>query len=283
MKIGIASWTFEALPLKDVAALSKALGFERMDIAGFVGRGRCSCNPFEAAAQPDRQADRLLRELEPFGMSVPDYFPQPGATLSRSALNDPDAAVRSRNREMLEGVLTFCKLAGIPGITLSPGVNHPHVPFERNVETSAAEFAWLAERAASAGITVRVEPHAQAIADTPERIMYILERAPGVKVTLDYAHFLLQYIEMDRIHKLLPFTDHVHVRQARMGKLQTRTEEGIIDYADIAARLKKLDYQGVFSLEYVHMDWYDCNQVDCIQETLKTKAILESALQGSTR
>jgi sugar phosphate isomerase/epimerase len=113
-----------------------------------------------------------------------------------------------------------------------------------------------------------------AIADTPERTLEILEYAPGTKVTLDYAHFMLQYVSMERSHTLLPFTDHMHVRQSRMGKMQTRTEEGTIDYVDIIAKLKTFNYQGVFSLEYVNMDWFDCNQVDTISETLKTTNIL---------
>ncbi len=281
MELGVTAWSFESLTLKDTLALCSGLGFSRVDIPAFRERGRNGFDPFEVGERPQQHADSLLRELAPYGMEVPDFFPQFGASLHESSLNDPDPAVRARNRETIRGIIRFCQLAGIPGISLSPGVHHEQVSFEQNLDTSAQEFAILAEMAVDSGVTIRVEPHMHAIADTPERTLYLLHRASGAKVTLDYAHFMLQYISMDRIHKLLPHTDHVHVRQARMGKMQTRTEEGEIDYADIAARLAVCGYPGVLSIEYVNMDWYDCNQVDCISETLKTKAALERALARS--
>lgn len=74
MKLCITAWTFELLPLNDCLALSRALGFQRIDIAGFHNRGRNSLEPDEVGKHPDMFADRLKRELELFEMVV-SFFP----------------------------------------------------------------------------------------------------------------------------------------------------------------------------------------------------------------
>ncbi len=80
---------------------------------------------------------------------------------------------------------------------------------------------------------------------------------------------------MERIHKMIPHTGHVHIRQARPGKLQTRFVEGTIDFVDVAKRLQAANYPYALSIEYVCSDWYDINNVDTLTETLVTKEALE--------
>lgn len=70
----------------------------------------------------------------------------------------------------MKGIIRFCRLTGIPGISLSPGVHHTQVEFAQNLETSVKEFQYLTALAGEAGITIRVEPHMHAIADTPETV-----------------------------------------------------------------------------------------------------------------
>ena len=114
------------------------------------------------------------------------------------------------------------------------------------------------------------------VADTPELALNLLERAPGVKLALDYTHFVLQYISLERIHPLLPHAGHFHIRSARPGKLQTRWIEGTIDYFDIINRLKALKYEHCLSIEFVCQDWYDGFQLDTLNETMLAKAALEA-------
>jgi hypothetical protein len=85
----------------------------------------------------------------------------------------------------------------------------------------------------------------------------------------------LQYIPDERIHPLLAHTDHFHIRPARPGKLQSRLDENTIDFVDIVNRLKALNYQRCLSVEFVCMTWYDCNQVDCLTETIFVKDLLQ--------
>lgn len=280
MKLSVTTWSFETLSLDATLAIAKGLGFENVDIAGFHQRGRCSLEPDEVGANPDGFADDLNALMEKWNLKPVDYFPQFGAGLEERAANHPDPESRRKNRESIKGIARFCALTGIPGITVSPGVNHLNYTLQQNLEVSAREMKAYSEIAGEHGVVIRVEPHMQSCADTPEWTLEILEHAPDCRVTLDYGHFLLQYIDMERSHALIPHTDHVHVRQARGGKLQTRTQEGEIDYADIIDRLARVGFSGCLSIEYVCIPWYDCNQVDCITETVLTKEAIEPHLRA---
>ncbi|MBI4551625.1 MAG: sugar phosphate isomerase/epimerase [Candidatus Latescibacteria bacterium] len=275
MRLTVSGHSFEWLPLEGTLAVAKAMGFTGVDIAGFHARARCSLEPDAVGAEPEKYAEHLNALLNQYELQAVDFFPQFGAQLTERSLNDPDPAVRQQNTQSFRGIVRFCELTRIPGFTISPGIPHPDRSLEQNLDTSGDELRRLTDMAGERGITVRFEPHMMSVADTPERALALIERAPHATVTLDYSHFLLQYIPVERCHALLPHTDHFHVRQARPGRLQTRTEEGTLDFVDIASRLKALNYQRCLSIEYVCIPWYDCNQVDCLTETVFTKRVLE--------
>ena len=275
MRLTVSNHSFEYLNLEGTLTLARAMGFTGVDIAGFHNRGRCSLEPDEVGAEPEKYADQVNRLLELYGLDAVDFFPQFGAALDERCFNSPDPTVRLKNMASLKGIVTFCKLTNIPGFTISPGIHPPDRSMEENLSTSGGALSMLTNIAGEQGITVRFEPHVSSVADTPERALALLERAPDARLTLDYSHFTLQYISMDRIHQLLPYTNHFHIRPARDGKLQTRLDENTIDFVDIIHRLKALDYQGSLSIEYVYMSWFDCNQVDCLTETILTKDLLE--------
>lgn len=275
MRLTVSNHSFEYLSLEGTLALAKAMGFKGVDIAGFHSRGRCSLEPDEVGAHPQAFADQLNRLLDQYELEAVDFFPQFGAVLTERCFNSPDPATRQQNLDAFRGIVTFCKLTRIPGFTISPGIHFPERSYEQNVDTAAEAMRALVVIAGEQGITVRFEPHMMSVTDTPERALDLLGRAPGATVTLDYSHFTLQYMPDERVHPLLAHTDHFHIRPARPGKLQARLDENTIDFIDIVHRLTALNYQRCLSVEYVYMTWYDCNQVDCLTETIFTKDLLE--------
>ncbi len=278
MKLTISTWAFEAIPLEGALAVCQSMGFKGVDIAGFHNRGRLSYEPDEVGTNPQKAADHLLPLLDKYGLHAVDFFPQFTNSFYERSMNDPDPAVRQNNIEMFKGIIKFCKLVKIPGITLLPGVEHLAFSREKNLDVAGETFRKLVEIGTEADLLVRFEPHMGSLTNTPELALALIERAPGLTVTLDYTHFTLQYIEMGRCHKLIPYTSHVHVRPARDGRLQTRHAEGTIDYVDIIKRLKAVNYQGCLSVEYVCSPWYDANQLDTLTETVTTKEALEPYL-----
>jgi sugar phosphate isomerase/epimerase len=279
MRLTVSSYSFEAIPLDGALAVAKSMGFKGVDIGGFHNRGRASYEPDEVAAKPQKFADALRKLLERYELDAVDFFPQFGSSPNERSLNDPDAAVRKQNVKSFKGIVKFCQLANIPGITILPGVDHLGRTKAQDMALSAKMLKQFAEIAGESGVGVQFEPHMGSVCGTPEWALELVEQAPGMKITLDYSHFLLQYIPLERAHMLIPHTGHFHVRQSRPGRLQTRFAEGTLDFVDIAKRLKAAGYKGCMSVEYVCADWYDINNVDTLFETMATKAALEKHIK----
>jgi sugar phosphate isomerase/epimerase len=276
MRLTISSYSFEILSLEGVLAVCHHLGFKGVDIAGFHARGRCSLEPEDVTADPQRHADMVRALLDKYGLEAVDFFPQFGASPDQHSLNDPDPEIRRKNEALVRGCARFCQLAGIPGMTILPGVDHPARSLPDNLAVAGEAMKKAVEIAGEFGVQVRFEPHMGSITHTPELTIELIEQyAPAARVTLDYSHFILQYIPEARIHQLLPFAGHLHIRPARPGKLQVRHEENTIDWVDIINRLRRLGYEGALSVEYVCNPWYDLNRLDTLYETVMTKEALQ--------
>ncbi|MCA9891769.1 MAG: sugar phosphate isomerase/epimerase [Anaerolineae bacterium] len=275
MQLAVTNHSFELLSLEGTLALAHHMGFGNVDIAGFHNRGRCSFEPEAILHNPQRQADILKSLLDKYELQAVDFFAQYGSHPGENAINDPEPAIRTMDETYIRGSAQFCQAAGIPGLTILPGIDHVRRSLAENLEASGKALARATEIANEYGIELRFEPHMGSVADTPERALTLIELSPYTKITLDYAHFILQYIPQDRIDKLIPYTGHVHVRQARFGKLQTSWDEGTINFQDIITQLTHAGFQGALAIEYVFSDWFDLNRNDVLSETIITKAALE--------
>ncbi len=276
MKLSVCTWSFEALPLDGALAVCQAMGFKSIATSGFSARGRSSLDPDEVGSDPQKAADQLRPLLDKYGLYVVDFFVQFASSFYGRSMNEPDPVARQKNLESLKGIVKFCQRLKIPVITVLPGMDHPGVDHEKNFEVAGETFRKALQITGDGGIQLCFEPHMQSLTDTPERALELIERTPGLKATLDYSHFILQYIEPERIHKLIPHTGHFHIRPARDGKLQTRHAEGTIDFVDIIGRLKAANYEGSLAVEYVYGAWFDANNVDTLTETVATKNALET-------
>ncbi len=267
MRLSVANYSFEVLPLEATLMVCRSLGFSAVDIAGFYQRGKCSFEPQDVAADPQQQAAILKPLLEKYQLTVTDFFPQFGAAPSLHSLNDPDEAVRAENLRFVRGAAQFCQLIGAPGMTILPGVDHVLRTLAENLAVSVEYLRQAVAIAAEYGVEVRFEPHMGSVADTPELALHLVNHVPGLKVTLDIAHFMLQYISLERIYPLIPHTGHVHVRQAKPGKLQVAHAEGVIDFPDLITRLHAVGYRGALTVEYVCADWFEVNRNDTLYES----------------
>ena len=277
MRLTISGHSFEVLPLEGVMAVVQQLGFKGLDISGFHARGKCSIEPEDILADPQAQANMVNSLLEKYQLDAVDFFPQFGASPDEHSLNDPDMAIRQKNLALIRAGAQFCQMIGCPGMTILPGVDHTARSLADNLAVAGEQMNHAVAICAEYDVKLRFEPHMGSVTQTPEMTKALIDDyAPGAKVTLDYSHFVLQYIVEERIHPLLPYADHIHIRSARPGKLQSRYEENTIDWLGIINRLKAQNYQSTLSVEYVCSPWYDLNQLDTLYETAVTKEALES-------
>ncbi len=275
MRLTVSNYTFEAIPLEGTFAICHSMGFKGVVVSAFKERGNGGYDPDEVAAHPQKYADHLSALLDKYELECVDFFPQFSPNFYDRALNHPDSAVRDSTIKGFRGIVQFCKLAGIHGVTMLPGAQFMDRTQEQNLDLSGQMLQQCAEIAGENGVELYFEPHAESVCDKPELALSIIERAPAAKFALDYSHFLVQNIAMERIHPLLPHAGTFHIRQARRGKIQARYKDGIIDFVDIIQRLKAVGYYGCLTIEYICADWYGGNEMDTLSETMITKAALE--------
>ena len=92
---------------------------------------------------------------------------------------------------------------------------------------------------------MRMEPWAGSIVSSVEAVRAMLDEVPGLRLLVDTGH-VANWGE-DPV-ELLPWADHVQLRQARKGVAQAL--EGDVDFRRVLRRLEELDYPGLLSVEY---------------------------------
>ena len=212
------------------------LGINALDVGYFYGP---ALDKAKLLAEPERVADEVLA----LGIDLPCLYHLFGATLADRNLADPrhlDANVAD-----LKQAVRFCKRAGIGVIFVLPGVVNPGQGRQGGAGAIGGEPEAAAADRGRSGITLTVEPHVHSYLESPALTLELVEKVPGLKLALDYGHFVCLGYRQEEIDVLAPHAGHVHLRQAKMGALQTKLAKGTINIPAELATLKAAGFDGV--------------------------------------
>jgi sugar phosphate isomerase/epimerase len=94
-----------------------------------------------------------------------------------------------------------------------------------------------------------LEPWAGAVVNSTEACRAVVADVPGLRLLVDTGH--VADWGGDPL-ELLPYADHVQLRQGRPGAAQLHIDDptGVVDFAAVIGRLRELDYRGRLSVEY---------------------------------
>ena len=150
----------------------------------------------------------------------------------------------------------------------------------QSLSRSASELARRVDAAGQYGIEIRVEGSVGSNTDSPESLGELMVSTPGLRVTLDYSHFVYQGRQESEADCLIEYAGHFQCRGAAPGVMQARYEENTIDFRRIIRSLQDSDYAGYFSLEYVWVDIWGCNQTENTMETVQFRDLAIATLEG---
>lgn len=264
--LACADFSFPLLPHDLALDLIAGLGMEGVDVSLMFGNSHLPVE--EVMANPLAWARTVASRLNGRGLALADVNFTPGRDFQTRAVNHPDPAARRETRDWFYRALEFTVRAGGKHLTMLPGVCWPAEDSQSSLQRSADELAWRVEDAAKVGVTLSVEAHLGSIVPTPGDARRLLELAPGLTLTLDYTHFVYQGFSDAECEVLLRFASHLHARGAHKGRLQAPLKKNSIDYARVLQVMKELGYSGYFAIEYVWIDWENCNDVDIVSETV---------------
>jgi sugar phosphate isomerase/epimerase len=266
-RLSCTSWSFPACTLPEVAGIARALGIGAVDVGLFyaaaLDRGALLASPESVAA-----------ELRTLAVTPSNYYHLFGATPAERNLADP--AARAQNVADFGRVVRFCRAAAIPTVMVLPGVVNPGQTRGGALAQSASALAELVPLAQEAGVVLTVEPHVHSYLESPALVAELLERVPGLELTLDYAHFICLGYRQEEIDPLAGRAAHVHLRQARPGALQAKLDQGTINFPALLGTLRGRGYDGYLALEYVHQSYMDTLHDDVLTETVRLRDLVRA-------
>ncbi len=264
----VADFTFPLLSHENSLKLISMLGMDGVDIGLFEGRSHLW--PSTEFANIPASANRLKKQLDDLGLKCADVFLQMDPDFVPYAINHPDDQPRARARDWFERTLEYAALVGSEHVTALPGVLFEDTePADASWQRATEELSWRADKARAAGIILGVEAHVGSLAPVPEKAVALVESVPELTLTVDYTHFTRAGLPDAEAEPLIEHASHFHVRGAKKGRLQCNFSENTIDYARVVERMKATGYTGWLGIEYVWIDWEDCNKSDNLSETIQ--------------
>jgi sugar phosphate isomerase/epimerase len=279
IKLGCADFTWPLLPHAHVLQHIRLLGFDGADLGLMVGRSHI--RPEMIHEDVPMWAGIVSERLERSGLAVADVFFVPAMNLFDRAVNNPDPTQQDEATTTFADALEFARRIGSPGMTMNSGVRFEGETPESSIRNSAEGLKRRLDAADRFGIQIRIEGGIGTNTDTPDKLLRLVELTPGLKLTVDYCHFVYQGLPESRIEPLLEFAGHFQCRGAASGRMQTKFQDNTIDYRRVLDRLQTLGYDGFFSMEYVWIDIWGCNETENTMETIQFRDMARAVLAGT--
>jgi sugar phosphate isomerase/epimerase len=272
-KLACSNASFPLLSLDKAIKVIQLLDFAGVDIGLFEGRG--NINPSQEFINPISSGKRLGKLIKESNLELADIFYQGSLDFESTAINNPDSQVRQKSHNNFKKLLDYVYSAEGKHLTILPGVHWTNETISASLNRSMDELFWYISAAKEADITISFEPHLGSHLSTPEIVNKFCESLPQATLTLDFGHFIYQGYTSDEILPLLEYASHFHGRCAARQKLQASLSENEIDHTKVISKMRSLSYRGWVGIEYVWIDWEQCNKVDIISETIQLKNIFD--------
>ena len=273
MKICLAIQSLRSCTLEEAAGITHALGLDAMDLDGVMD----TTLKREKILSVDREEVQRVKDL---GLVTPNIHWTFAPASLTPVINDPDPKVRADNKDQIKRLVEFCQAASIPSILVLPGMLLPGQSAADGRALSVDVLNEYAELSQEANIDLYIEPHVKCSFESPKMAGWLVQQVLGARLALDYAHFICQGYTQPEVDALIPYTGHVHLRQAKSGLLQAKLEDGTINFGLVVDGLRSADYSGYWCIEYVHQDFIGADNVDVLTETVKMRDFLLANLSS---
>ena len=248
LKLACSDFTYPILSHEEALQVISALGLKGVDIGLFEDRSHLQ--PSREFKDVRRSARRLKKRLDDNGLLAADFFLQLALDYESRALNHPSPHRRRTAREAFLKTLDYAAECNGRHITTLPGVHFKRESRRDSVARSAEELSWRLEKAREYRIVFAIEPHIGSFADSPKRAADLVERTPGLTLTLDYGHLYPRGYSEKEIEPLLEHTSHYHARAINNKTRSSSLADNTLNWKRLFKVMDKAGYRGWIELEY---------------------------------
>jgi sugar phosphate isomerase/epimerase len=268
LRLACHLWAYNDRPFDEALATAARLGFQYVDL----GSG-AHLDVDKAAQDPLGEARRIKERLAEYQLALSDLY------LMLPFINAPDPKPREGQLHLFRRLIPFALALGTPGITVSTGLIHADGPDHARARAFPA-LMQMAHAISETPLRFSFEAHMDSAISTTQEALMLLESVPNLRLTLDYAHFVVQGQSLKEIRPLLEYVDHVHIRQAVKGRLQTPHSQGRLDLEALLRDLLEANYQGALAIEYMTtFGWHGMMPLNITLEMVKTRDALRELRQ----
>lgn len=271
MTLSLTAWSMPACSLEEAAGISQALGIGALDVGLFY---RSALDREEILARPEAAAARIGA----LGITVPNYYHLFGDGLAGRNLALPGTV--EENARDLRSVLEFADAADISTVFILPGIVNPGQSRQEAMDAASTSLDRLRRVAEGYDAVICIEPHVHSWAESPALVLELIDRT-GIRLALDYSHFACLGFRQEEIDPLAPHAAHVHLRQARMGALQTKFNHGTLNFPAMFGALRDCGYGGALAIEPVHQDYMNTLFEDVLTEIVALRDCYNTWKEGN--
>ena len=267
MKLSVTSWSFPQCSFKEAVGLSKLLDINAIDLGYF----------YRSTLDKElliKKKKKVIDNINKYNINYANLYHLFGNSIDDRNLANIDNL--NDNISDLIKVTDFCAEANIPSIFVLPGVVNPGQSRTDALKNSIESLKALNDITSKKNVQLLIEPHVHSYLESPEITLELLSSVPGLKLALDYAHYVSMGWTQDSIDILAEHSGHVHLRQAKSGFLQTKLEEGTLNFPAMFGKLKEAGYNKYVSIEYVHQNYMNTLFDDVLSETIKMRDLFNS-------
>lgn len=249
MKIAYGTYAMPMVPLEEALRAIAGIGYDGVEIV-ISPKHNSMPERFDRARR-----ENLKRMLSELNLGVSALF------ILRSVLTDNDEIHRENLRltRQVAELAEELELGPEPVISIMLGGRSEL--WETQRERLVRLLADYGELAADEGFTLAVEPHVHAAVDRTERAIWLMETLdnPSIRLHFDIVHFYLagEPIE-ETVHKLVPYTAHTHVTDARTregGFELVLLGQGELDCVAYVKAMYEAGWTGFITVEVSTMVW----------------------------
>ena len=249
MKLGCCAFCFKGWGLERAFAVLTGMGFHRLSVG--MNHEGAQVNPLQAVAHPKATAEAVRAAADRYGVELVELFVCPLTIEPGRAVepNEPDTPLREEMIARFEHVCAFAAAAGFENIMSVPGNPRDGLRPDAGYDLSVGSLNRMEAMARAAGVILTIEPHRWSILQDENDVARMLNDVPGLRLTLDYAHFVGKGLAESLFFALHERTQHLHARPARHGAFVCPFHENEIDFAAILEDLDGRDWSGTVSVE----------------------------------
>ena len=252
LQLGCCSQNFRGLNLDECVRLTTGMGFKYVNIGAF-GED-FPVPPLKILADPVKTGREIREVCANYG-AVPVEFFICSVVIGDGSRVQPNDPEESRRRAMLEAFRKVCECgveAGLSHIMGVPGELAANNAPDHGMSISLDTLPKMQEIAKEAGIGFTIEPHTGSLLTSPDAVLVMLRKLPGLTLSLDYSHFIGAGFKPEDLIALHAFAQHIHAKPARNTVPKCLFYDGDDYYEVLLKDLLDRHWEGIIAMECMY-------------------------------